>query len=128
MLCIAPEPKGHCLFESMYPKYCYRDHRRLYTCTLTVVTTSRVSFCSYAYNDAIVIESLIFLLLSSFCPENSTLVQVFNEIGLIFTSLSTTPLKWDLEPITVSPTRIPFPMLGHISCKGAFKEAGSTLI
>ena len=64
-------------------------------------------------HDAIVIESLIFLSLSSFCPENSTLVQVFNEIGLIFTSLSTTPLKWDLEPITISPTRIPFPVLGH---------------
>ena len=65
-------------------------------------------------HDAIVIESMIFLLLSSFCPENSTLVKVFNEIGPIFTSLSTTPLKWDLEPITISPTRIPFPVLGHI--------------
>ena len=70
--------------------------------------------------DAIVIESLIFLLLSSFCKENSTLVQVFNEIGLIFTSLSTTPLKWDLEPITISPTRIPFPVLGHYDCTSTY--------
>ena len=65
-------------------------------------------------HDATVIESFIFLLLSSFCPENSTLVQVFIKIGLIFTFLSTTPLIWDLELITISPTRIPFPVLGHI--------------
>ena len=65
-------------------------------------------------HDAIVIESFIFLLLSSFCPENSTFVQVFNKIGLVFTFLSTNPLKWDLERITISPTRIPFPVLGHI--------------
>ena len=65
-------------------------------------------------HDAMVIESLIFLLLSSFCPENSTLVQVFNKIGLIFTFLSTALLIWDLERITISPTRIPFPVLGHL--------------
>ena len=64
-------------------------------------------------HDAMVIESLIFLLLSSYYPENSTLVQVFNKIGLIFTFLSTTLLIWDLELITISPTRIPFPVLGH---------------
>ena len=68
-------------------------------------------------HDAIVIESLIFLLLSSFCPENSTLVQVFNRIGQVFTFLPTTPLIWDLEHITISPTRIPFPVLGHICVK-----------
>ena len=62
-------------------------------------------------HDAIVIESLIFLLLSSFCPEKSTLVQVFKKIGLISTFLSTTPLIWDLELITIYPTRIPFPVL-----------------
>ena len=43
-------------------------------------------------HDAIVIESLIFLLMSSFCSENSTLVKVFNKIDLIYTLLSITPL------------------------------------
>ena len=61
-----------------------------------------------------VIQSLIFLLLSSFCPENSTWVQVFNTIGLICTVSFITPLIMDLEHITISPTRIPFPVLGHI--------------
>ena len=42
-------------------------------------------------HDAIVIELLIFLLLSSFCPNNSTLVKVFNKIGLIYTFLPITP-------------------------------------
>ena len=62
---------------------------------------------------AIVIESWIFLLLSSFCPENSTLVQVFHKIDLIYTFLSRTPLILDLEHITISSTRIPFPVLGQ---------------
>ena len=65
------------------------------------------------FHDAIVIELLIFLLLSSFVPENSTLVQVFNRIGLIYTFLPITPLLLDLEHITISPTRIPFSVLGH---------------
>ena len=64
-------------------------------------------------HDAIVIESFIFLFLSLFCPENSTLVQVFNKNGLIFTFLSTTPLIWDLEIITISPTRVSFPVLEY---------------
>ena len=65
-------------------------------------------------HNAIVIESLIFLSLSSFFPENSTLVKVFNKIGLIYSFLSITPLILGLEPITISPARIPFPVLGHI--------------
>ena len=70
-------------------------------------------------HDAIVIESLIFLLFSSFSPENSTLVQVFNKIGLIYHFLSINPSILDLEHITITPTRIPFPVLGHIcSLKG----------
>ena len=64
-------------------------------------------------HDAIVIESLIFLSLSSFCPENSTLVKVFHKIGLIYSFLSITPLILGLETITISPARIPFPVLGH---------------
>ena len=63
--------------------------------------------------DAIAIEFLKFLFLSSFWPANSTLVQVFSNIGLIYTLLSTTPLIMDLEHITISPSRIPFPFLGQ---------------
>ena len=59
-------------------------------------------------HDAIVIEFLIFLLFSSVYPENSTLVKVFNKIGLICKFLPVTPLIFDLEHITNSPTRIPF--------------------
>ena len=70
---------------------------------------------SEVFHDAIIIGSLIFLLLSSFCPESSTLVKVLNKIGLIYTSPSIAPLIIILEHITLSPTRIPFPMLGHIS-------------
>ena len=65
-------------------------------------------------HDAIVIEFLIFLLLSSFCPDNSTFVQDFNRICLIYTFLLITPLILDLEHITISPPRVPFPVLGHI--------------
>ena len=65
-------------------------------------------------HDAIVIEFVIVLLLSSLCPENSTLVQVFNKIGLIYTFLPIYPLILDLEHITISPTRIPFSVLGHV--------------
>ena len=48
-------------------------------------------------HDAIVIEFSIFLLLPLFWPEHSTLVQVFNKIGLIYAFLSITPLIFDLE-------------------------------
>ena len=48
-------------------------------------------------HDAIVIECSIFLLLSSFWPEHSTLVQVFNKIGLIYAFLSITPLIFDSQ-------------------------------
>ena len=58
---------------------------------------------------AIIIEFLIFLLLSSFCPENCALV--------IYTFLSITLLLLDLEQITFFSTRIPFPMLGHITAQ-----------
>ena len=78
-------------------------------------------------HDAIVIESLIFLLMSSFGPEKYTLVQVFNKIGLIFTFLSTSPLIWDLEFITISPTRVPFPVLGHINLFYAYPYFSHTL-
>ena len=61
---------------------------------------------SEIFNGAIFIESLIFLLLS-ICPENSTLVQVFNNIGLIYTFISLTPLILDLEHIA-------FPPLGYL--------------
>ena len=54
-------------------------------------------------HDATVIDSLMILLLSSFCPENSTLVKVFNKIGLNHTFLSITPLILDTEHITISP-------------------------
>ena len=63
-------------------------------------------------HDAIAVD-FFSLLLSSFCPENSTLVQVFNKLGFIYTFLSITPLIMDLEHITVSRSRIPFPVLGH---------------
>ena len=53
-------------------------------------------------HDSKSIELLIFLLLSSFCPEYSTLVQVFNKIGLIYTFISITPLIRDLEHINPS--------------------------
>ena len=59
-------------------------------------------------HDAIAIEFFIFL----FPPENSTLVQVFSKIGLINTFLSTRTfflLIMDLEHITISTSRIPFP-------------------
>ena len=65
-------------------------------------------------HDAIAIDFFLFPLLSSFCTENSTLVQVFSKIGLIYTFLYITPLIMDLEHITLSPSRIPFPVLGHI--------------
>ena len=65
-------------------------------------------------HDAIAIEFFIFLLLSSFCPENSTLVKVLSKIGLIYRFLSITPSIMELEHITLSPYRIPFPLLGHI--------------
>ena len=42
------------------------------------------------------------------------MIQIFNKIGLIFTFLSTTPLIWDLEHFTISPTMIHFPVLGHM--------------
>ena len=58
-------------------------------------------------HDAIAIEFSILLLLLSFCPENSTLVQVFTKIDLIYTFLSMTLLIKDLEYITLSP-------LGHL--------------
>ena len=43
-------------------------------------------------HNTIVVEFFIFLLLSSFCPENSTLVQVSNKIGMIYTFLPITPI------------------------------------
>ena len=46
------------------------------------------------------------------------LVPVFNKIGLIYAFISITPLILDLEHITLSPSRIPFPILGHIILKG----------
>ena len=66
----------------------------------------------------------MFLLLSSFWPEISTLVQVFNKIGLIYVFLPLTPLILDLEHITLSPTTIPFPMLGHLCWNVREAEAG----
>ena len=66
-------------------------------------------------HDTLAIELFIFLLLLSFCQENSTLVQIFSKIGRIYTFVSITPLIMDLEHITISPSRIPFPVLGHLS-------------
>ena len=53
---------------------------------------------------AIVIESLIFLLLSSLYQSNSNLVKVVNKFGLISTFLSITPLILDLKHIIIPPT------------------------
>ena len=57
---------------------------------------------SESSHDAIFIAFSIFLLLSSFWPDNSTLVQVFNKIGFIHGFLSATPLILDSEHNTLT--------------------------